>query len=334
MDKKTACLTGITGQTGSYLTEILLREGYKVFGLIRRSSSFNTGRIEHLYQDPHIDDKLELVFGDLSDYSSIVSFITKAKPDLFINCAAMSHVRVSFDIPEYCLDITGTGTVRVLEALKNNSPNTRFVQCSTSELWGSSPPPQNENTPFHPRSPYAVAKLAAYWAVINYREAYNIFASNAISCNHESPRRGETFVTRKITRAATRIKLGLQDKLYLGNLDAQRDWSFAGDTAEGIYKIVTAPNPGEYVVSSGEMHSVKEFLEAVFTKLELNWQDYVEFDPRYLRPAEVDALCGDSTKLRTELGWTPKVSFKELVDMMVDADMELARMEDICKIKG
>ena len=331
MTIKTACLTGITGQTGSYLAEILLREGYKVFGLVRRSSSFSTGRIDHLYTDPHLNGMLELVYGDLSDYSSIVNFVTKAEPELFINCAAMSHVRVSFDVPEYTLDITGTGTVRCLEALKNHSPKTHFIQASSSEMFGNSPPPQNEQTLFHPRSPYAVAKLSSYWTTVNYREAYGMFASNAISFNHEGPRRLETFVTRKITMAAARIKLGLQDKLYLGNLDAQRDWGFAGDTAEAIYKIVTADNPNDYVVATGEMHSVKEFLEKVFEKLNLSWQDYVEFDARYLRPAEVDALCGDSTKLRTDLNWQPKVSFDELVEMMVHADMKIAEMEKICK---
>lgn len=325
MNEKIACLTGITGMTGSCLAEILLNKNYKVFGLIRRSSSFNTGRINHIFNNPN----LELMFGDLSDYSSIVSFINKARPELFINCGAMSHVRVSFDIPEYTMDITATGVIRCLEAIKNNSPGTRFLQCSSSEMMGSSPPPQNELTSFHPRSPYGVAKVAAFFGVVNYREAYNLFASNSISFNHEGPSRGETFVTRKITRAATRIKLGLQTKLCLGNLDAMRDWGYVGDTAEAIYKIITADKPNDYVVATGEMHSVREFLEKVFIKLDLDWKDYVEFDSRYLRPSEVDALCGDPSKIKKELGWEPKVSFDQLVDMMVEADMKLAEQEKL-----
>lgn len=326
---KTACITGITGQTGSFVCENLLKKGYKVYGLKRRSSSLNTERIDHIYQDPHNNSQLELVYGDLSDYSSISNLIGDVKPDLFFNLGAQSHVRVSFDIPEYTMDVDATGVVRVLEAIRKNSPNTKFLTASSSEMFGSTNPPQNENTKFHPRSPYAVAKVAAYYATINYREAYGLHACNAISFNHESPRRGETFVTRKITRAATRIKLGLQNKLYLGNLDAQRDWSHASDVAEGMYKIITAPSADDYVIASGEMHSVKEFAEKVFTKLGLDYRDYVEFDPRYLRPSEVDALCGDSSKIKNNLGWEPKYNFDSLVDEMIDADMKLAKNEKI-----
>ncbi len=324
----TACITGITGQTGSYLCDLLLGKGYKVYGLKRRSSSLNTERIDHVYVDPHIDSgKLEMVYGDLADYSSLASWIGDIKPDLFFNMGAQSHVRVSFDIPEYTMDVTGTGVLRVLEAIRKNSPKTRFLTASSSEMFGSQPPPQNENTVFHPRSPYGVAKVAGFYATVNYREAYGLHACNAISFNHESPRRGETFVTRKITRAATRIKLGLQDKLYLGNLDARRDWSHAADVADAMYKIITAPQADDYVVSSGEMYSVLEFAKLVFGILGLDYTQYIEFDAKYLRPSEVDALCGDSTKLRTQLGWAPSYSFLDLVQEMVDSDMELARRE-------
>jgi len=328
----TACITGITGQTGSYLCDLLLSKGYKVYGLKRRSSSLNTERIDHLYTDPHIDaSKLEMVYGDLSDYSSLANWIGDIKPDLFFNMGAQSHVRVSFDIPEYTMDVTGTGVLRVLEAIRKNSPKTAFLTASSSEMFGSEPPPQNELTRFHPRSPYGVAKVAGYFATVNYREAYGLHACNAISFNHESPRRGETFVTRKITRAATRIKLGLQDKLYLGNLSAQRDWSHAADVADAMYKIITAPQADDFVVSSGEIHSVEEFAKLVFGILGLDYTKYVEFDPKYLRPSEVDALCGDSTKLRTQLGWTPNYSFLDLVQEMIDSDMELARREKTIK---
>lgn len=324
----TACITGITGQTGSYLCDLLLAKGYKVYGLKRRSSSLNTERIDHVYVDPHIDSsKLEMVYGDLADYSSLAGWIGDIKPDLFFNMGAQSHVRVSFDIPEYTMDVTGTGVMRVLEAIRKNSPKTKFLTASSSEMFGSQPPPQNENTVFHPRSPYGVAKVAGFYATVNYREAYGLHACNAISFNHESPRRGETFVTRKITRAATRIKLGLQDKLYLGNLDARRDWSHAADVADAMYKIITAPQADDYVVSSGEMYSVLEFAKLVFGILGLDYTQYIEFDAKYLRPSEVDALCGDSTKLRTQLGWAPSYSFMDLVQEMVDSDMELARRE-------
>jgi GDPmannose 4,6-dehydratase len=332
MTNGTACITGITGQTGSYLCDLLLSKGYKVYGLKRRSSSLNTERIDHLYTDPHIDaSKLEMVYGDLADYSSLASWVGDIKPDLFFNMGAQSHVRVSFDIPEYTMDVTGTGVIRVLEAIRKNSPKTRFLTASSSEMFGSQPPPQNEQTVFHPRSPYGVAKVAGYFATVNYREAYGLHACNAISFNHESPRRGETFVTRKITRAATRIKLGLQDKLYLGNLSAQRDWSHAADVADAMYKIITAPTADDFVVSSGEIHSVEEFAKLVFGILGLDYTKYVEFDAKYLRPSEVDALCGDSTKLRTQLGWAPSYSFLDLVQEMIDSDMELARREKTIK---
>lgn len=323
---KTACITGITGQTGSYLAELLLDKGYQVYGLKRRSSSLNTERIDYIYSHPN----LKLVYGDLSDYSSIVGLL-KNKPDYFFNLGAQSHVKVSFDVPEYSFDVDGTGVLRALEAIKQYSPGTRFLQASSSEMFGSSPPPQNEHTIFHPRSPYAVAKVAGYHAVVNYREAFGLFASNAISFNHESPRRGETFVTRKITQAATRIKLGLQDKLYLGNLEAKRDWSHAKDVARAMIKIVEADTPDDFVVASGEMHSVQEFAEIVFNKLQLNWKDYVEVNPIYFRPSEVDALCGDSTKIRTMLGWKPEYTFEGLVDEMISSDLTAAQKEKILK---
>lgn len=328
---QTACITGITGQTGSYLCDLLLSKGYKVYGFKRRSSSFNTERLDHVYTDPHIDSKLELSYGDLSDYSSIANWVSDIKPDLFFNMGAQSHVRVSFDVPEYTMDITGTGVIRVLEAIRKNSSQTKFLTASSSEMFGSEPPPQNENTRFHPRSPYGVAKVAGFYATVNYREAYGLHACNAISFNHESSRRGETFVTRKITRAATRIKLGLQDKLYLGNLEAKRDWSHASDIAEGMYQIITADKADDFVIASGEMHSVEEFAKLVFTKLNLDYKDYVEFDARYLRPSEVDALCGDPTKLKTALGWQPKFTFDMLVDEMLEVDMKLAEKEKILK---
>jgi GDPmannose 4,6-dehydratase len=321
----TACITGITGQTGSYLCDMLLSKGYKVYGMKRRSSSFNTERIDH------VDNQVELVFGDLADYSSISTWVGDIKPDLFFNMGAQSHVRVSFDIPEYTMDVTGTGVLRVLEAIRNTSPKTRFLTASSSEMFGSTPPPQNEQTPFHPRSPYGVAKIAGYFSTVNYREAYGLHACNAISFNHESPRRGETFVTRKITRAATRIKLGLQDKLLLGNLDAKRDWSHAYDVADAMYKIITAPVADDYVVASGEMHSVEEFARLVFDKLGLDYTKHVGFEPRYLRPTEVDALCGDASKLKTQLGWEPMYDFESLVDEMIHFDMELARKEYLIK---
>lgn len=323
---KTACITGITGQTGSYLADLLLDKGYTVYGLKRRSSVFNTERIDHIR-----NSNLQLHYGDLTDYSSLVSWVSDIKPDLFFNMAAQSHVRISFDVPEYTMDVTGVGVMRVLEAIRKNSPKTRFLTASSSEMFGSTPPPQNEQTPFHPRSPYGIAKLAGYYTCINYREAYNIHAVNAISFNHESPRRGENFVTRKLTRAAARIKLGLQDKVTLGNMSAKRDWSHAADVADAMFRIITADVPDDFVVASGEMHSVEEFADLVFSKLDLDYKEHIDFDPTYLRPTEVDALCGDASKLRNTLGWTPQYSFQQLVDEMVDADMKLAVKEKMIK---
>lgn len=324
---KTACITGITGQTGSYLAEQLLDDGFKVYGLIRRSSTFGTERIDHIYDNPN----LKLVYGDLADYSSLLSFVGDVKPDQFYNMAAQSHVRVSFDIPEYTFDVTGTGVLRCLEAIRKASPKTKFLQASTSELFGATPPPQNEDTPFHPRSPYAVAKIAGYWATINYREAYGLHASNSISFNHEGERRGETFVTRKITRAATRIRLGLQEKLTLGNLEAKRDWTHASDVARAMRMVVDLNWPDDFAIGSGEMHSVQEFLELVFSKLGLNWKEFVEFDPRFLRPSEVDALCADNSKIKKITGWEPQISFEEMVEGMIDFDMKIAEREKLLK---
>lgn len=324
---KTACITGVTGQIGSYLCELLLDKNYKVYGLKRRSSSLNTERLNHIF-DNH---NLKLIYGDVCDHASVNNFVSDIKPDLFFNLAAMSHVKVSFDIPSYTFDSTATGVITVLEAIRKHSPKTKFLTSSSSEMFGCSPPPQNEQTPFHPRSPYGVAKLAGYWAARNYREAYGMFASNSICFNFESPRRGETFVTRKITRAATRIKLGLQNKLYLGNLTAKRDWQHAKDAAKAMIKIIETDTPDDFVVASGEMHSVQEFVEIVFDKLKLDWKNYVEIDPVYFRPSEVDALCGDSTKLRTTLNWKPEYTFVSLVDEMIASDLELAKKEKILK---
>ena len=326
-----ALLTGITGQDGSYLAELLLEKGYEVHGIIRRSSSFNTGRIDHLYQDPHVNGRtLFLHYGDLCDSSNLIKLVYEIQPDEIYNLAAQSHVRVSFDSPEFTGDVDALGAMRLLEAihLTGLEKKTRFYQASTSELFGLvQEVPQKETTPFYPRSPYAVAKLYAYWAVRNYREAYGIFASNGILFNHESPRRGETFVTRKITRAVGRIKMGLQKKLYMGNIESLRDWGYAGDYVEGMWRILQHERPDEFVLATGEMHSVKEFLEEAFGRVGLDWQEYVECDSRYLRPSEVDQLLGDASKARRELGWEPKVKFKDLVAMMVDADIELARRE-------
>ena len=322
-----ACITGITGQVGSYLAEILLQQNYKVFGIKRRSSSLNTERLNHIFSNKN----LIVRYGDVCDYSSIANLVSEIKPDIFINCAAQSHVKVSFDIPIYTFDATGASVVNCLEAIKIHSPKTRFITMSSSEMFGSSPPPQNENTLFHPRSIYAVAKLAGYYATINYREAYGLHCSNAICFNTESPRRGETFVTRKITRAATRIRVGLQDKLFLGNIKAQRDWSHAIDTADAILRIVNAKTPNDYVIASEEMHSVEDFAKIVFDKLDLDYKKYVEIDPHYYRPSEVDALCGDASKIKTELGWKSNYSFEQLVDEMVNSDLELAKKEKLIK---
>jgi GDPmannose 4,6-dehydratase len=319
---KKALITGITGQDGSYLAEQLLAKGYEVHGFMRRSSSFNTHRIDHLYRDPHEHEvRLFLHFADLSDATRLVKLVYELQPDEVYHLGAQSHVRVSFDIPEYTADVTGLGTVRLLEAIRETGVETRFYQASSSEMFGSSPPPQSENTPFHPRSPYAFAKLMAYWAAVNYRESYGMFVCNGILFNHESPRRGETFVTRKITRSLARIKLGLQDKLYLGNLDAQRDWGYTPDFTDSMWRMLQLGEPDDFVVATGEMHSVREFLDEAAGYIGLDWQEFVEIDERYKRPAEVDALCGDASKARAELRWEPTVTFYELVRLMVDADV-------------
>lgn len=318
-----ALITGITGQDGSYLTELLLGKGYEVHGIIRRSSSFNTGRIDHLFRDPHTDTMLKLHFGDLSDASSLATIISDVQPDEIYNLGAQSHVRVSFDIPEYTADSVAMGAVRLLEAIRRTGCRARYYQASSSELYGKVvETPQTETTPFHPRSPYACAKLHAYWATVNYRESYNMFTCNGILFNHESPRRGETFVTRKITIGASRIKLGLQDKLYLGNLHAKRDWGFAGDYVEAMWMMLQAERPDDYVVATGETHSVEEFLEKTFSQLDMDWHDHVVTDPKYFRPAEVDLLLGDPSKIKRMLGWAPKTSFDSLVKMMVDGDFD------------
>ena len=321
--RKRALITGVTGQDGSYLAELLLSKGYEVYGIIRRSSSFNTGRIEDIYQDPHEPEvRLKLVYGDLNDASSLNRILRTVRPDEIYNLGAQSHVRVSFDVPEYTAEVTGVGTIRLLEAIRESGIQPRFYQASSSELFGSSPPPQSEETPFHPRSPYAVAKLYSYWITVNYRESYGMFACNGILFNHESPRRGETFVTRKITRAAARIKLGRQEKLFLGNLDAKRDWGFAGDYVEAMWLMLQVDKAEDYVIATGESHSVREFLDVVFGHLDLDWKKYVEIDPRYFRPAEVNELLGDMSKARRQLKWEPKVRFADLARMMIKADLE------------
>jgi GDPmannose 4,6-dehydratase len=327
----TALITGITGQDGSFLAELLLSKGYIVHGIVRRASTFNTERLDAIYADPHVRGaRLYLHYGDMADGASLRKIVGDAKPAEIYNLAAQSHVRVSFDQAQYTADVVGTGTLRLLEAVREYADAgnaVRFYQAGSSEMFGASPPPQNEETPFYPRSPYAVGKLAAHWFAKNYREAYGLFIVNGILFNHESQRRGETFVTRKITRALTRIKLGLQEKLYLGNLDSSRDWGFAGDFVEAMWRMLQQPAPDDYVVATGESHSVREFLNIAADRCGLDWKQYVETDPRYLRPTEVDALCGDSSKARAVLGWKPKVSFTELVAMMVDHDLELARQE-------
>ena len=325
--RKKALLTGITGQDGSYLTEFLLQKNYEVYGLIRRSSTFNTDRIEHLYQDPHEKNvRLKLSYGDLNDASSLNHTIKTIKPDEIYNLGAQSHVKVSFEIPEYTAEITALGTIRILEAIRDSGIKTKLYQASSSEMFGNAQEfPQNENTPFRPRSPYAVAKVYAYWITVNYREAYKIFACNGILFNHESPKRGATFVTRKITKALARIKYDLQKKLYLGNIDSKRDWGFAGDYVEAMWLMLQQDHPDDYVIATGETHSVKEFLEEAFSYVGLDWKEYVEVDKRYFRPTDVDCLIGESAKARKKLKWKPKIKFKELVRMMVDADMELVR---------
>jgi len=330
---KTALITGITGQDGSYLTELLLAKGYTVHGIIRRSSVFTTERIDHLYQDRHEPDvRLKLHYGDLLDATNIRRIISEVRPDEIYNLAAQSHVRTSFDEPVYTAQVVAIGTLHLLEAIRDfqigSGREVRFYQASSSEMFGKvSEIPQTEATPFYPRSPYACAKVQAYWQTINYREAYGLFACNGILFNHESPRRGETFVTRKITRAATRIKLGLQDALYLGNLDAKRDWGFAGDYVEAMWRMLQDPIADDFVVATGEMYGVREFLSEAFGYLDLDWGEHVRFDPRYLRPTEVNVLLGDATKARDRLGWKPTVAMPELCRMMVDTDMLLAERE-------
>ncbi|HQY58626.1 MAG: GDP-mannose 4,6-dehydratase [Nitrospira sp.] len=324
-----ALITGITGQDGSYLAEFLLAKGYDVYGIIRRSSSFNTARLDGIYQDPHISGaKLHLVYGDLNDASSLNTIIRTVQPDEIYNLGAQSHVRVSFDIPEYTAEITGLGTVRLLEAIRESGLRPKFYQASSSEMFGKVlEVPQRETTPFYPRSPYGAAKVYAHWITVNYREAYGLFACNGILFNHESPRRGETFVTRKITKAAARIKLGLQQELFLGNLDAKRDWGYAGDYVEAMWLMLQQEEPDDYVVATGETHTVREFLDAAFGHLGLDWQRYVRIDPRYYRPTEVDLLIGDPAKAQRQLGWKPTVDFHRLAIMMVDADVEAERLK-------
>jgi GDPmannose 4,6-dehydratase len=327
-----ALITGITGQDGSYLTELLLAKGYEVHGLIRRSSTFNTDRIDHLYVDPHEPEaRLYLHHGDLASGTALRRVLEKVQPDELYHLAAQSHVRVSFDEPEYTADVVTLGTLRLLDSVRDYVARTgreiRVYQAGSSEMFGLAPAPQNENTPFQPRSPYAVSKVAAHWFAVNYREAYGLFVCNGILFNHESPRRGETFVTRKITRGATRIKEGLQEKVYLGNLNAYRDWGFAGDYAEAMWLMLQQSEPEDFVIATGEAHSVREVVEEVFGLLDLDWRAHVEIDPRYRRPTEVDFLKGDASKARAKLGWLPRAGFRELIRMMVESDHELARQE-------
>ena len=326
---KKALITGITGQDGSYLAELLLSKGYEVYGIIRRSSSFNTGRIDQIYQDPHVaGTRLRLIYGDLNDASSLNNILRNVRPDEIYNLGAQSHVRVSFDIPEYTGEVTGLGTLRILEAIRESGLQPKFYQASSSEMFGKvQEVPQKETTPFYPRSPYGVAKVYSYWITVNYREAYNLFACNGILFNHESPRRGETFVTRKITKAAARIKMGVQQELYLGNLDAKRDWGYAGDYVEAMWLMLQQPDPDDYVVATGETHSVREMLDVAFDVVGLDWKPYVKIDPRYYRPTEVDLLIGDASKAKTKLGWQPKMSFPELVKTMVQADLQEERQK-------
>jgi GDPmannose 4,6-dehydratase len=329
---KSALITGITGQDGSYLSELLLSKGYIVHGLIRRCSSFNTSRIDHIYADPHEQGRrLVLHYGDLTDPTGLRRVIETAKPDEIYNLAAQSHVKVSFENPEYTADADATGTLRLLDCVRDHVEHTgreiRFYQAGSSEMYGAAPPPQDEHTAFYPRSPYAVSKVAAHWYALNYREAYKLFVSNGILFNHESPRRGETFVTRKITRALGRIVAGLQDKIYLGNLEAKRDWGFAGDYVEAMWLMLQHHEPGDFVVATGEAHSIREFLHEAFSYVGLDWEKYVMVDPRYFRPTEVDYLLGNPAKVREAFGWKPSVSFKQLVRMMVDHDIQLGEQD-------
>ena len=319
-----AFITGITGQDGSYLAELLLSKGYEVHGLIRRSSSFNTGRLNDIYQDPHVDNrKMILHYGDLQDSTSLANLIREIKPVEIYNLGAQSHVKVSFEIPEYTADVTGTGTIRILEAIRASGVETKFYQASSSELYGNTPPPQNEQVPFHPRSPYGVAKIFSYWMTVNYREAYGIHASNGILFNHESPRRGETFVTRKITRAVARIAAGIEKEVFLGNLDAVRDWGYAKEYVEAMWLMLQQTKGNDFVIATGESATVRQFAEAAFSRANLDWQKYVKIDKRYLRPAEVDSLVGDASKAETILGWKARTNWSKLAELMVDADIKL-----------
>lgn len=322
---KKALITGITGQDGSYLADLLVAKGYEVHGIIRRASTFNTSRIDHLYQDPHVNGvRLFLHYGDLSDSVSLTKLLYELQPDEVYNLGAQSHVRVSFDIPEYTADVTGVGTIRILEAIRESGVKPRFYQASSSEMYGKvQEVPQTETTPFWPRSPYGCAKVFGYWATVNYRESYGLFASNGILFNHESPRRGETFVTRKISRAVAAIKFGLQKELYLGNMEAKRDWGYAPEYVEGMWRMLQADQPDDYVLATNETHTVKEFVQEAFGHVGLEWEKYVKYDVRYERPAEVDLLIGNPAKAKRQLGWEPKVRFKDLVHIMVDADVEM-----------
>ncbi len=326
---KTALITGITGQDGSYLAEFLLNKGYEVHGIIRRASTFNTQRIDHLYRDPHINGvKLFLHYADLSDSTSLIKLLYRFSPDEIYHLGAQSHVKVSFEIPEYTGDITALGTIRLLEAIRETNLKCRFYQASSSEMFGKVvETPQKETTPFYPRSPYGIAKVYAYWMTVNYREAYGIFASNGILFNHESPRRGPTFVTRKITRALARIMAGLDKKLYLGNLDAKRDWGYTPEYVEAMWMMLQQDNPGDYICATGETHTIREFLDAAFSHVDLDWKDYVEVDSNYFRPTEVDLLCGDASKAKRDFGWEPKIRFDQLVKLMVDADIAILDLE-------
>ncbi len=322
---KKALITGITGQDGSYLADLLLSKGYEVHGIIRRASTFNTARIDHLYQDPHVNGvRLFLHYGDLADSTHLSKLLYDLQPDEIYNLGAQSHVRVSFDIPEYTSDVVAVGTIRILEAIRESGVKPRFYQASSSEMYGKvQAVPQTETTPFWPRSPYACAKVFGYWATVNYRESYGLFASNGILFNHESPRRGETFVTRKISRAVAAIKLGLQKELYLGNMDAKRDWGYAPEYVEGMWRMLQADEPDDFVLATNETHTVREFVEAAFGHVDLDWQEFVKYDARYERPAEVDLLIGDPAKAKAKLGWEPTTRFAELVKIMVDADLAL-----------
>lgn len=337
--RKRALITGITGQDGSYLAEFLLARGYEVHGIIRRSSTFHTERIDHLFQDRHTPDtRLFLHYGDLADGTTLRSILGRINPHEIYNLGAQSHVRVSFDLPEYTADIVATGTLRLLDAIRDHEMTSgerlRVYQASSSEMFGNAPPPQNEKTPFQPRSPYGIAKVAAHWYAVNYREAYGMFICNGILFNHESPRRGETFVSRKITRAGARIKLGLQTRLYLGNLNARRDFGYAGDYVEAMWLMLQQPRPADYVVATGESHAAREILDEAFSYVQLDWKDYVQNDPQYLRPTEVEHLQGDATTAREQLGWRPRVNFRTLIRMMMDHDIELARQERTLRDAG